>query len=151
MFKKIIFAIVSAVTLSQLTGCVTDAVSFLPKITTIEEAESYFGTEHSSIPLVNGTILNEWRNVGKPYYVEPACQQVQTGTTSWSTGQQDPGGNWIVDTQPVYEQRCSEGYWTKNDCYIFVTTDREGNVVSTKATGNSRGYCDGMLQRKIGD
>lgn len=146
MFKKIIFAIVSVLTLSQLTGCVTDAVSFLPKITTIEEAESYFGTEHSSIQLVNGTILNGWDNVGKPYYVEPVCQQVVTGQIPMGT---DPGGNVIY--QAVTEQQCSNGYWTKNECHIFVTTDREGNVLNTKATGNARGYCDGMLQRQIGD
>ena len=151
MLKKILFVIVSALALSQLTGCVTDAVSFLPKMTTIEEAESYFGTQHTSIPLVNGSIVNEWDNVGKPYYVEPVCQQVQVGTNSWSTGQQDPGGNWITQTTPIYEQQCSQGYWTKNECHIFVTTDSEGNVIDTKATGNARKYCDAMLQRQIGD
>lgn len=145
MFKRVSFIIALIIIQLQLSGCAApDAVGFLPKITTIEEAESYFGTQHDVIQLNDGTILYKYDNEGQPYYVPSVCHQEVVGQ------------QWIGNDQnnqpmynPILEEKCTEDYWTKDDCHLFLTTDKNGNVIANKATGNSRKYCDAMLHRKI--
>lgn len=145
MLKKAPAVFIFTITLFQLTGCAkTDAVSFLPKITTIEEGESYFGSQHTRIELQDGSVVYKWSNVGEQYYVPSVCHQEVVGQ------------QWIGNDQnnqpmysPIVEDKCSADYWTQDECHIFLTTDKAGNVIANKATGNSRAYCDAMLHRKL--
>lgn len=145
MLKKILTVVIFTIMLSQLTGCArNDAVSFLPKITTIEEGESYFGTQHDIIPLNDGRIVYKWDNVGEQYYVPSVCHQEVVGQ-QWIGNDENNQPMYM----PIVEDKCSADYWTQDECHIFLTTDKAGNVIANKATGNSRSYCDAMLRRKI--
>lgn len=139
MSGRIVLLLLSLSTLSQLAGCATATQKLLPTLTTLEEAEYYFGPG-KRIPYIAGAAFYEW-DVAASYDVAQNCETVELSPAIF-----DSEGR-VIKTQEL-GARCTGGYTTEVGCHIFVVTDDAGRITSTKLTG-VRQACDKLLRHPI--